>query len=253
MSLLRVPPEIRGIIFEFCFPPPRTYVQIIPYRISLPACRLNLPVALYRVCKLITSELTPLPVKLRHLDFIYIIRGPLLLPGWRPEYGDKHDDDYDHFAFIMCFAERVRFIGSGPICSYGPSLGSAWRVLDPGPECALKVLEVQPRAWRKHFLALTMVKYLGPMTTHPDVAAHLEVHLVRDADDPLVDDEQVKTVLRQYQARKEQGRSDGPPFVKLADLDMPRETPNLDLQKIERWLKEFQDVEDIKQRSSINW
>ncbi|KAJ6470516.1 hypothetical protein C8R45DRAFT_424775 [Mycena sanguinolenta] len=82
MSLLRIPPEVRGIIFNLCFPPPQTYVQIIPYGISLPACRLNLPLALYRVCKLITSELTPLPVKLRRLDFIYINRGPPLLPGW---------------------------------------------------------------------------------------------------------------------------------------------------------------------------
>jgi hypothetical protein len=33
------PPEIHNIILNLYFPPPRTYVKIVPYRTSLPACR----------------------------------------------------------------------------------------------------------------------------------------------------------------------------------------------------------------------
>ncbi|KAJ7191366.1 hypothetical protein B0H12DRAFT_1305449 [Mycena haematopus] len=249
MSLLHIPPEVRGIILNFCFPPTQTYVQIIPYRTSLPACRLNLPLALYRVCKLITSELEPLPAKLRRLDFTYIIRGPSLHNGWRHEYGDKHDDDYDHFPFIMRFAERVRLVGAGPICSRGRSLGSAVRFLRPGPECALKVLEVQPCAWSKDFLVLVMLKNLGPLTTHPDVATRLEVRLVRDAADPLVDDEEVKAVLRRYQAQREGGEREGPIWVNLAELEMSHEGTTTDFGQIEAWLKKFQDVKIMKHRS----
>jgi hypothetical protein len=249
MSLLSSPPEVRGIIFDFCFPPPQTYVQIIPYRTSLPACRLDLPLALYLVCKLIASELGPLPAKLRRLDFTYIIRGPSLHNGWRPEYGDKHDDDYHHFPSTMRFAERVRLIGAGPIRSRGRGLGSASRFLEPGPQCALKVLEVQPRAWSKSFLVFILLRHLGALTTHPDVAGRLEVRLIRDADDPLVPDEEVRAELRAYQARKEAGRLEGPISVDLAALEEQGREGNVDMEKIEVWLKKFQDVEDVNQRS----
>jgi hypothetical protein len=180
MSLLSSPPEVRGIIFDFCFPPPQTYVQIVPYRTSLPACRLNLPLSLYLVCKLITSELEPLPAKLRRLDVTYIIRGPSLHNGWRPEYGNKYDDDYDHFPSIMRFAERVRLVGAGPIRSRGRGLGSASRFLKPGSQCALKVLEVQLRVWSKVMVGQVMLNYLRGLTTHPDVAGRLEMRLIRD-------------------------------------------------------------------------
>lgn len=250
MSLLSIPPEIRGIIFDLCFPPPQTYVQIVPYRISLPACRLNLPLALYLVCKLVTSELEPLPAKLRRLDFTYIIRGVVLSNTWRPEYGPKLDDDHDHFPFIMRFAERVRLIGSGPTRSRGRGLSSAARILVPGKDCALKVLEVQPRAWRKWFLARIMLVNLGRLTTHPDVAERLELRLIRDTDDPLEDVEQVKAALRKYQAEKEEHRGEGPIWVDLAELEGPEKEVKTNIRKIEAWLKMFQEVKgvDMQQR-----
>ncbi|KAJ6586314.1 hypothetical protein DFH09DRAFT_1143115, partial [Mycena vulgaris] len=251
MSLLQLPPELRSIIFNLCFPPARTPVQIIPYRTSLPACRLNLPVALYSVCKLITSDLEPLPAKLRRLDFTYIIQGALLHSGWRPEYGVKQDDDDAHFALIMRFAERVRLIGAGPRRSRGRGLGSATRILVPGPECALRVLEIQPRAWRKWFLSRIMLENLGPLTTHPDVAARLEIRLIRDINDPLEDVEEVKARLRAYQARKEAANSPGPIWVDLAELDGPEKEVKTNLRKIEAWLKRFQEVRgaDVAQRA----
>ncbi|KAJ6562553.1 hypothetical protein B0H19DRAFT_1144940 [Mycena capillaripes] len=250
MSLLSIPPELRAIIYELCFPPAQTYVQIIPYCTSLPACRLNLPVALYRICKLLTSELEPLPAKLRRLDFTYIIRGVVLHGFWRPEYGSKHDDDLDHFSFIMRFAERVRLVGAGPTRSRGRALSSGSRFLVPGSECALKVLEIQPRVWRKWFLARVMLENLGSLTTHPDVATRLNLRLIRDADDPLEDVEQVKAELRKYQAQKEEHGGEGPIWVHLADLEGPDKEVKTNLRKIEAWLRRFQDVKgaDMKQR-----
>ncbi|KAJ7701177.1 hypothetical protein B0H17DRAFT_1176568 [Mycena rosella] len=254
MSLLSIPPELRSIIFNLCFPPLQTPVQIIPYRASLPGCRLNLPLALYCICRLITSEIEPLPVMLRRLDFTYIIQGSLIHRSWRPEYGVKHDDDPEHFAFIMRFAERVRLVGSGPIRSRGRGLSSAMRILRPGPACALRVLEVQPRAWRKWFVSRIMLENLGPLTTHPDVAARLEVRLIRDADDPLESVEEVKARLRAYQARRDAipvGKSSGPISVNLADLDGPVSHAKTNIRQIEAWLKRFQEVRgaDVAQRA----
>ncbi|KAJ7087674.1 hypothetical protein B0H15DRAFT_842813 [Mycena belliarum] len=248
MSLLGLPPELRAIIFDFCFPSPQTLVQIIPYQTSLPACRLNLPLAIYGVCRCITSELEPLPDKLRRLDFTYIIRGPLLSRGWRPEYGSKHDDDYAHFPFIMRFAQRVRLVGAGPIVSHGRTLSSAMRILVPGPECALRILEVQPRAWRKWDVARIMLEHLGALTTHPDVAARLEVRLIRATEDPLEDSEVVKTRLRDFQAGREDS---GPIWVNLAVLEKPEPAVVTNFRGIEAWLKRFQEVRgaDVAQRA----
>ncbi|KAJ7342534.1 hypothetical protein DFH08DRAFT_811617 [Mycena albidolilacea] len=244
MSLrLSSPPEVRGIIFDFCFPAPQTYVQIVPYRTSLPACRLNLPLALYLVCQLITSELGPLPAKLRRLDFTYIIRGPSLYPARRPKDGGKHDDDYDHFPSIMRFAERVRLVGAGPLNSRGHSRASAPRLLQPGPRCALKVLEVQPRVWSKVGVGQVMLNYLRGLTTHPDVAGRLEMRLIRDANDPLGPDEEVKAVLQVFQALQ--------PSFDLAEWEGREGEPNVDMEKIEAWLKRFQDVEDVNQRCVV--
>ncbi|KAJ7766287.1 hypothetical protein B0H14DRAFT_2969749 [Mycena olivaceomarginata] len=138
----------------------------------------------------------------------------------------------------MRFAERVRLIGAGPIRSRGRGLGSASRFLEPSPQCALKVLEVQPRAWSKSFLVFILLRHLGAMTTHPDVAGRLEVRLIRDADDPLVPDEEVRAGLRA-----------GPISVDLAALEEQSREGNVDMEKIEVWLKKFQDVEDVNQRS----
>ncbi|KAF7344353.1 hypothetical protein MSAN_01916300 [Mycena sanguinolenta] len=242
MPLLRLPPEVRGIIFDFCFPPPKTSVQIIPYRISLPACRLNLPVALYRVCKLITSELPPLAVKLRRLDLTYIIQGRVLEAGFRPEYDRRPDDDYyKHFAFIMRFAERVRLVGTGPFRSIGGPMGAPSPVLIPGRECALKVLEVQPRTWSLQHLAGVVRERLSQLIRHPDVAARLEVRLIRETDDALGDDEQIKAVLREYQAGKERGTVRTHFYVDLTELDSSPDIKT-DFREFEAWLKKIQDL-----------
>ncbi|KAJ7342525.1 hypothetical protein DFH08DRAFT_963267 [Mycena albidolilacea] len=273
MSLLSSPAEVRGIILDFCFPPPQTYVQIVPYRTSLPACScwLNLPLALY----------LPLLVKLRRLDFTHIIRGPTLHHSFRPEYGSKHDDDYERFPIIMRFAERVRLVGAHPIRSCGRDIGAQERFLEPGRKCALRVLEVQPRAWLKVMLVGVMINYLGALTTHPDVAERLEVRLARNADDPPVSDEEVRAHLREYQVQQEttptfadpsadpcrgsatigtppsagiRQRPRPPIWVdSLASLEEQggEVKPNADMEKIEVWLKRFQDVEDVKQRSDL--
>ncbi|KAJ7176307.1 hypothetical protein C8R43DRAFT_557042 [Mycena crocata] len=254
MALLLLPPELRALIYDFCFPPSQTNVQIIPYHTSAPACRLNLPLALYLVCKLISSELEPVPTKLRRLDLTYIIRGPVLGPGWRPEYGSKTDDDPDHFPLIMHFAERVRLVGSGPTFSRGRSLSSPVRILRPGPECALKILEVQPLRWRKWAVARIMLSNLAPVTTHPDVAERLQVRLIRDTVDPLEDVEDLKARLREYQARKEKKGGGGPTRVYLYDLEGPAREVETNIRKIEKWLKRFEAMrgDDMVYRSQKN-
>ncbi|KAJ7029651.1 hypothetical protein C8F04DRAFT_1264731 [Mycena alexandri] len=241
MSLLSIPPELRMIIFEFCFPPAQTCVQIIPYRTSLPACRLNLPVALYSVCKAISSELEPLQAKLRRLDFTYIIRGPILTASWRPEYDSNRDDDPEHFAFIMRFAERIRLVGAGPTISRGLGTPTGGLIPAPGPECALKVLEVQPRAWRRWYLGNIMIMNLFELTTHPDVAERLEVRLIRDTEDPLEGVEALKRRMREWQKRHEgQGRGS----VDLATLDqVAGKEVKTNIRRIEAWLQQFQDAD----------
>ena len=73
MSLLTLPIEMRARIYDFCFPPQHSQVQLIPYRLSSLACQLELPLSLYLVCKVIYQELPPLSAKLRSLDLLYII------------------------------------------------------------------------------------------------------------------------------------------------------------------------------------
>ncbi|KAJ7494430.1 hypothetical protein B0H11DRAFT_936348 [Mycena galericulata] len=240
--LLALPPELRLIIYNFCFPPAQTPVQIVPYRASLPACRLNLPLPLYLVCKQIHSELPPLPEKLRRLDLTYIIRGPVLGGGQRPEYGSRHDDDHERFVTIMRFAERVRLVGPPPVHSSGRSIQSPYRVLRPGAECALRILEVQPRRWPLSALVATMLHQLGPLTTHPDVAARLEVRLIRDPDDLIQSDEEVKDILRKYKEFKDRG-GEGPIRVHLDSLDRPvQAVESRTLDEMEVWLTKFQNV-----------
>ncbi|KAJ7161039.1 hypothetical protein C8R46DRAFT_1106316, partial [Mycena filopes] len=250
MTLLDLPPEIRSMIFDFCFPPAHTYVQIIPYQISLAACRLNLPVALYSICKSIASELEPLPAKLRRLDLTYIIRGAALTGTYRPEYGSMRDDDpTTHFALIMRFASRVRLVGDGPALSRGRGLSTQVCLLVPGPQCALKVLEVQPRSWRRWFLARVMLQHMGALTTHPDVvAARLQINLIRDTKDPFEDVEQVKARVREFHKRREETGAPGPIWVDLAALDGPEREVKTNIGRIEAWLKRFEEVTDMGHR-----
>ncbi|KAJ7161042.1 hypothetical protein C8R46DRAFT_1106322 [Mycena filopes] len=142
MTLLSVPPEIRAIIFDFCFPPAHTYVQIIPYQISLGGLSSQSTTSsIFHLQTDLFRSSSRYPRNCRRLDFTYIIRGAALTGSARPEYGSMHDDDHTHFAFIMRFAERVRLVGDGPTLSRGRGLSSPRRQLVPGPQCALKVLE----------------------------------------------------------------------------------------------------------------
>ncbi|KAJ7042926.1 hypothetical protein C8F04DRAFT_1075286 [Mycena alexandri] len=256
LTLLALPPELRALIFDFCFPPPCTYVQIIPYQTSLPACRLNLPLALYSICKAISSELKPLPDKLRRLDFTYIIRGAALCGSWRPEYGSKHDDDPAHFAFVMRFAERVRIVGTSVSLPMGHGLSSAsrkssvGRKLVLGSQCAVKVLEVQPRAWRRQYLAGVMLWRMGELTTHSDVAERLEIRLIRDTDDPLETFAEVKARARHYQKLKEE-IGGGPISVTLTALEEAEKVVKTNIRSIETWLKKFQETTDMTHRRDI--
>ncbi|KAJ6470387.1 hypothetical protein C8R45DRAFT_937299 [Mycena sanguinolenta] len=103
-------------------------------------------------------------VQIVPLDFTSIIQGRV-----RPEYDRRPDDDYNHFASIMCYAERVRLVGT---------MGA------PTPI---------PVSW--WHLADVRFERLSQLTTHPDVAARLEPCLIRDTNDVLGDDEMIKTVL----------------------------------------------------------
>ncbi|KAJ7611704.1 hypothetical protein FB45DRAFT_875266 [Roridomyces roridus] len=255
-SLLTLPCELRSLIYAFLFPAPRSPIQIVPYVASSPACRLALPTSLYLVCKLIQEELGPLPARLTRLDLTYLIRASALLPGWRPEYLARRDDDYKWFGCIMQFATRVRLVGLGPVKSSGRTLGSPARNLLPGPHCALKVLEVQPRMTSLGWISTVLMRHMGRVTTHPDVVVRgLEVGLVRDMDDLVERDEDVRRLLRGYYEDAQQGRS-GATAIRVTEEDIAeRPAPDVDqekMDKIEAWLKEFQEVEDLQQRTDVN-
>lgn len=201
MSFVTLPAELRALIYDFCFPPAHTRVQLIPYHASAPACHLNLPLSLYLVCKLVYTELPQLSSKLRTLDLLYIIKGPAIERCWSPEDKSREDDDPDlrHFQTLMQFAERIRLVGaiqpsgrSIQCASSRRTLGRAIELARGGPihgvsrrlkagsDCALKVLEIQPLLWPKRSVTRTVLSCLGPLATHVDVAQRLEVRLIAD-------------------------------------------------------------------------
>ncbi|KAI9696805.1 MAG: hypothetical protein M1836_005167 [Candelina mexicana] len=182
MSLLTLPAELRSLIFDFCFPPPKTQVQLIPYRALAPQCHLNLPLSLYFVCKLFYTELPLLSSKLRSLDFLYVIQGALIGPCSRErEHGSRKDDDGNlrNFEKKMEHAERVRLVGEGKSRLRWRSLSSAPRRLSPGSKCALRILEVQPFLWHASLVARTLSSCLKPLIMHPDVVGRLTISLIR--------------------------------------------------------------------------
>lgn len=65
MGLLDLPPEIRLRIYDFCFPPPDSFLSYWPKN-NVP--HLNVPPPLYLVCKTILNELPPLKTL---VDFWY--------------------------------------------------------------------------------------------------------------------------------------------------------------------------------------
>ncbi|KAI9718589.1 MAG: hypothetical protein M1812_004040 [Candelaria pacifica] len=189
MSLLTLPAEVRGLILDFCFPLPKTQVQLIPYRALAHQCRLNLPLSLYLVCKSLYKELPLLETKLRSLDFTYIIQGALIGPYSRQiVHGSRIDDDRDlgHFQKRMEHVERLRLVGEGKLKVGGRSLSSASRRLWPGSKCALRVLEVQPFVWGANLVAKTITSCLAALFSHPDVAGQLRITLIRESADEVV-------------------------------------------------------------------
>ncbi|MCJ1361090.1 hypothetical protein MMC16_000187 [Acarospora aff. strigata] len=182
MNLLSLPPEVRSRIYDFCFPPPQTRVELLPYRAASPRCYLNLPLSLYLVCKFIYFELPLLSTKLRSLDFLYIVRGIVIwgCTFFEHRYEQNEDVDFAHFRKVMQFAERVRLVGDRRHKKSSWADQRAKTKLGVGPECALRVLEVQPLVWPKRFVTGTIRIGLGQLTTHPDVAKRLEIHLIRD-------------------------------------------------------------------------
>lgn len=219
MSLfLSLPAEVRARIYDFCFPPACTRVQLIPYRAACPPCRLHLPWSLYLVCKLIHRELLPLSAKLSSLDFLFVIQGAFIASYARPEHLSlRRDDDPDlrHFQKTLRFAEHVRLMGDGRSKKGERSISCASRRLEAGPTCALKVLEVQPIQWPKRVVVKTIMSCLGLLASHPDVADRLEIRLIRD----------------------DEG-----------------EGPNHDLDAIEDWLSRYQDLrgDQASRRFSLN-
>lgn len=234
MNLLSLPIEVRVRIYDFCFPPLYARVQLIPCRTSDPICHLNLPLSLYLVCKLIHDELPPLASKLRSLDLLYVIQGAFIGPYARPKNGPRTDDDpkLQHFQKILRFAERIRLVGEGPSNAMangqkrpGRSISCASRRLVAGPDCGLRVLEVQPLQWPKRLVVRTVMSCLGLLTTHPDVAERLEVRLIRDNE-----------------------HLDG------EEEEEDRRGVNADLQRIENWLSRYQNLcgDDVTKRFSAS-
>lgn len=146
-AFLTLPIELRSLIYDFCFPPRHTRVQLIPYYINDSACQLKLPLSLYLVCKTINRDLPELSQKVQSLDLLYIIQGNKVGRFPHPSHLRRVDDDRDlhHFRKVMQYAERVRMVGDIKR-GYGRA-SYAFKYLIGGLSCALKVLEVQPIEW----------------------------------------------------------------------------------------------------------
>ena len=203
MNFLALPVEVRAYIYDFCFPPKQSRIQLIPYHASSPTCRLNAPLSLYLVCRLIYAELPPLSSKLRSLDLLYIIQGAFIRRLWRSEDWPRKDDDSDLSLFrtILRIAERVRLVGAGRPEPDAWLLSSASRKLSAGLKCALRVLEIQPILWPKWLVVSTVRSCLGLLATHPDVADRLEVRLIRDDENEGSNEEldAIEDWLRRYE------------------------------------------------------
>lgn len=182
--LLSLPVELRSMIYDFCFPPQETRVQLVPYRKNSPACKRNIPTCLYLICRRIHAELPSLSSKVQSLDLLYIIQGAHLGNYVVPGFGSKQDDDprQERFRNVMRYAHRIRLVGYGKIEWKGRAIQSPSMYLRAGPECALRVLEVQPILWGKALVARRIMDNMTSLTTHPEVAGGLVFRLIRDSE-----------------------------------------------------------------------
>lgn len=174
LKLVTLPLEARLQIYDHCFPPAGARIQLLPYWTHLPECRLNLPLSLYLVCRSICAELPLLSTKLRSLDNLYIIEGDSLhtFPSL------DHDPHLRRFQTIIQFTERIRLVG-----------GYIWhaerrhpRLLLPGRECAIRLLEVEPLLWSWGIVRTVFYDCLLSLLKHPDVKRRLEITLIRVRD-----------------------------------------------------------------------
>lgn len=219
--ILMLPTELRLRIYEFCFPPSNRQVQLIPYYSNAPRCHLNLPRNIYLVCRQFYHELAPLDVKLRSLDYTFIIRTEYII-GLPPNYffgdianndhGTDDDRELKHFTAILRFAERIRLICSGvdiftmdEPCTR--SKLSSQRLLT---RCALRILEIEirpfciippewncvnvlPCPWLARYLVRQVVRpLLGPFLRKVD---SLQVNLVHE-DNGF--DQEFEQLIREY-------------------------------------------------------
>lgn len=204
--ILTLPTELRLRIYEFCFPPSNRQVQLIPYYANTPRCHLNLPLNIYLVCRQFYHELPPLDLKLRSLDFTFIIRTEYII-GLPPNYffgdianndhGSDDDRELKHFTAILRFAERVRLICSGVdiFTMDEPRTRSKLSSRRLFPRCALRILEIEIRPfciippqwncvdvlacpWLARYLVRQVVRpLLGPFLKKLD---NLQVNLVHE-------------------------------------------------------------------------
>lgn len=166
MGLLKLPSELRLRIYDFCFPPPGTSVQVVPYIASSSSCHLKLPLNLYLVCKTIYTELPILKSKLRQLDFTFLV---VLSP---PIGGLKAEDN--PLARTLRYAERLRVVGTEWLSQTFPP-----RMLFPGSDCAVKVVELQPANWSLPSV-IKIIELCWPILSHRDVMGKLEIILIKE-------------------------------------------------------------------------
>ena len=213
--MLELPPEIRTLIYDFCFPPPGTLFQLIPYHNSIQACKLNLPLSAYLVCKTIYHELPRLSIKLRSLDLLYIIHGTCL------DHWSQHESqsisssdpavDRRRLYRFLRFAERVRLF-------WKPFSRESWwtkdwctvtfrtpawiRHLPAKSRCALRVLEVDISAVDK-WDTETLRNHVWPLLRAiiiPPTVPRLEIRWILKNDSG-------SERLKDYAARLDLGRA----------------------------------------------
>lgn len=173
-TFLNLPPEIRIQIYGHCFPPARTRIQLIPYWAHFTECQLNLPLSLYLVCKSIYAELPLLSNKLRSLDNLYIVEGDCV---WGDPPRD-HDPYLHRFQTIVKYTERMRLVGGHS----WETKGRIPRLLIPGQECAIRLLEVEPLHWSWGILQNVIHSCFLTLLAHPDVTRRLEISVIRATD-----------------------------------------------------------------------
>lgn len=173
-NLINLPPEVRLQIYDHCFPPAGARIQLLPFWAHFPECHLNLPSSLYLVCKAIYAELPLLSSKLRSLDNLYIIEGDCLF-----DVPARDDDPHlRRFQTIVKFAERMRLVGEHHYHTSAATL----RLLLPGRNCAIKMLEVEPLTWSWEILQRVIHSCLLTLLAHPDVTRRLEISVIRTRD-----------------------------------------------------------------------